>query len=508
MLSLPFPVRLATLTATAVTQMSVTDPHGFHTKVAERFRQSRLPVPKRALNPLRPSPKISTVDQLIRQGELSEAVRLIDARPRLTWAQKNVRRVVEERLHQLTTEPSPVTNYSQTTEHRVLFYLTNSLPDTQSGYTIRSHMTLKSIHAEGVDAHAITRLGYPIVVGRIPHGDKQVVEGITYERILPPLYPTTLGQRDQLSVEFLIKTAREYKATILHTTTDFKNAIVTSRAAKALNIPWIYEFRGELERTWLSTLPESDRERAESSEFHRLARAQEIRCAQAANAVVALSDTSRQQLITRGVDDRKITVIPNALDDDEVGLPVDRDTARDALGLPKTDTLLIGSVSSVVDYEGFDTLLRALVFLDDHIHALIVGDGTARPGLEQLSQELGVNDRVIFAGRQSVDTIKLWYAALDLFVLPRKNLPVCRTVTPIKSLTAQGFGLPIVASDLPALREVTGGYAVYVQPDSPEALALGIRDALSRGADTPTQWLASRTWSANGRRYRKLYESL
>ena len=64
------------------------------------------------------------------------------------------------------------------------------------------------------------------------------------------------------------------------------------------------------------------------------------------------------------------------------------------------------------------------------------------------------------------------------------------------------FGIPIVASDLPALREVTRGDAQYAPPGEPKALAAAIHTAL-KGQAPPTPQLPS--WADVARVYLDLY---
>ncbi|WP_036970175.1 hypothetical protein, partial [Promicromonospora kroppenstedtii] len=49
----------------------------------------------------------------------------------------------------------------------VLHHLTNSLPHTQSGYTLRSHAIFVAQRAHGLDASATTRPGYPLTIGSL-----------------------------------------------------------------------------------------------------------------------------------------------------------------------------------------------------------------------------------------------------------------------------------------------------------------------------------------------------
>ncbi|AGF73054.1 glycosyltransferase family 4 protein [Corynebacterium halotolerans] len=508
-----FTLRILSLLVTASARLVTEDLSGFLAKLSERIRTSDNPVLSRIPSaPLsRIAPAQTPAREITNRGELSEGIALIDAQGgKASRSDRHLAQRTRERLEQLRVQPpAPVAQSSTAAppEHRVLHVLTNSLPYTHSGYTLRSHNVLKAIQQTGIPVHAVTRLAYPVLVGKFPDTETQTIGGISYERLLPWSYPLSLQDRDDLAVEMIVERARAFGATVLHTTTDFKNAIVTSRAAEHLGIPWVYEVRGELESTWLSRQPAELQERAQQSEFYQLARSQETRYAQAANAVVTLSEISKQQLIDRGIEAGKIHVVPNAVDEQFIGRKFDRSAIRRELGLP--DVPLVGSVTAVVDYEGLDTLIQSLQYLPAGSKVLIVGEGTARPALEELTASLGLDDRVIFAGRKPQNEIWKWYAALDLFVVPRKDTQVCRTVTPIKPLMAQSLGIPVVASELPALREVTGGFAEYVAPENAETLAKGISTALHRKdlSSETNQWIRSRTWRMNGTRYRELYGS-
>lgn len=499
-----FLLRMGTLLGSATCHLVTADPRGFAGKVAERIRLADGAVSRLPTGWLRKyaAGQNTQARELISAGHLTEGIRV--AARRGSSSDLHLAKRTLERLELLGTVPPTNTSVAAAGEHRVLHVLTNSKPFTNSGYTVRSHHVLECQQKAGIEVRAVTRLGYPVLVGKIPTSVEQRVGDIAYRRLLPWFYPASLKDRNKLAVRMIVAEAREMGATILHTTTDYMNAVVVAEAAKQLEIPWVYEVRGELESTWLSRQPEAKQEEAEASEFYRLARAVETRCMQAASAVVALSEVSKQQLIGRGVAAEKISVVPNAVDEAEIGRTFDRKTIRRELGLD-ANARIVGTVTAVVDYEGLDTLIAAMKHLPEDYTVLIVGDGAARPGLEKLAVDLGVTERVVFAGRQPSEDIWRWYAALDIFVVPRKDTKVTRTVTPIKPLTAMALDIPVVASDLPALREVTGERAVYVVPEGPEALARvveGEAGVEQRGA----QWASQRTWRANGQRYLAIYD--
>jgi glycosyltransferase involved in cell wall biosynthesis len=90
---------------------------------------------------------------------------------------------------------------------------------------------------------------------------------------------------------------------------------------------------------------------------------------------------------------------------------------------------------------------------------LFVGDGSERAALEQQARDLGVSDRVIFAGYQADPAPYL--AAMDLFVLPSRSEGLS-----VALLEAMAAGVPVVVTDVGANREVVdGGKCGVILPD-------------------------------------------
>lgn len=106
-------------------------------------------------------------------------------------------------------------------ELRVLHQLTNSLPWTQSGYTLRSQHVLKALQEEGIAVEAMTRLGYPLVVGKVMRATYVAVDNTTYHRALPATMPRDLDARLSLQARLLGLHAQGFGAHLIHTTTPY-----------------------------------------------------------------------------------------------------------------------------------------------------------------------------------------------------------------------------------------------------------------------------------------------
>lgn len=94
-------------------------------------------------------------------------------------------------------------------------------------------------------------------------------------------------------------------------------------------------------------------------------------------------------------------------------------------------------------------LLIDLLALDDRFDLLLVGDGPLRGELEQYARARGVGGRVEFCGEVPHDELGRLFARMDLFVFP--SLFESMGLALIEAMQA---GVPVVAADIPALRDV------------------------------------------------------
>lgn len=477
-------------------------------KVLERLRRispsSFRPLIFALEQQLLAQPSNSTAE-LLRSGHFSSAAKQILAEPNLYSSLD--RRATIGALRKIDPSGAPIqespTPVLARVRPSVLHLVTNSLPHTQSGYTLRTHNILKGQNQIGINARAVTRLNYPLNVGRFSAGEVERVEGVVYYRVF-----AGGSKRDARYRDRVVAICKKTEVNLLHTTTNYLNATVTSAIANQLGVPWIYEVRGEPESTWLSKVPKELHASARESEFYRFARQHEILAARSASAVVVLSDVYREILVERGIDREKIFVVPNGVstDDIERGRSFDKSELRRSLGL-SSDLRIVGIISSLVSYEGIDTLIAAARYLPSALNILIVGEGEQRGELERMAREFDVADRVCFVGQVPRDEVWKWYAALDVFILPRQDETVTRRVTPIKALQAQAYGIPVVASDLPAIREITGNIETYFPAGDEIALAAAIIETVER-KDDPAQrrhWASQHEWKAIVRKYDEIY---
>lgn len=203
-------------------------------------------------------------------------------------------------------------------------------------------------------------------------------------------------------------------------------------------------------------------------------------CFRQADAVLALSEKTAEEIRERHpVCERKLHVLPNAIDEAVFRPAGDRRALRENLGLP-ADTPIGGTVASLHPVKNHAAIINALSLLptDRRPAFVFVGDGAARAELERLAESSGV--RIFFAGRRR--PVVPWLQVLDFFVLASHW-----EGQPLALLQALACGLPVLASRIEGNTAVLGDtHAGLFEPDDPRALA----SLLSAACADPSRFFA------------------
>ena len=366
------------------------------------------------------------------------------------------------------------------TDTTVLHLLETALPYATSGYTYRTSTVLSAQRRAGLRPVAVTRLGFPVTRGVHSHSALELVDGVAHHCLtlqgVTRYTSIPLDERVERNVALLAPLIEEVRPAVLHATSPHFNGLLALALREAFGSAFVYEARGFPDMTWAA------RPGGDQVESYSLRRQAETRCMLEADAVITLSKVMRDHIVERGVPAERVFVVPHMVDTERFS-PRPKDQALvERYGLEgKT---VVGYVSSLVDYEGVDTLLRGIAEARrarPEIVGLIVGDGHSMAALQTLAKELEIEDSVRFAGRvPHVETIE-HYALIDIFVVPRKGLEVCAFVTPLKPFEAMAMERCLVVSDLPALAETVAGgdHGVVFTPESPESLAAALTSLAS-----------------------------
>lgn len=235
--------------------------------------------------------------------------------------------------------------------------------------------------------------------------------------------------------------------------------------------------------------------------FRRLARRLELRALRAATRVVAVSTPLAARLHRLGV--APTTVLPNAANPVQFD-PAAHDGWRIRERFATTDCLVVGWGGILRQWHGLDLLLAAVAGVRGVV-LLVVGDGPARADVVARAASLGIGDRVHITGRVGHDEMPDYIAAMDIAVVADDRT---RIASPMKLLEYMAMGRPVVAPDLPNIRDV-------VQPERDGLLfasgdGRAMADALTRlvgdralrvrlGTEARAKINAERNWQANAR---------
>jgi glycosyltransferase involved in cell wall biosynthesis len=414
------------------------------------------------------------------------------------------------RLPQL---PSSIVMPLEENNHKVMMFLHASLPHHSNGYATRSHAILTTLlNTSSYCVEGVTRSGYPLDVGVKSYEERDIVDGVSYSRLSNAhYYDQPMDQYIMTAADEIEERLVEEQPSIVHSASAFYTALPALIAARRLGIPFVYEVRGLWEITRASTLPgwgETERFTLESS--------LEALVAKEANQVVAITSGLKDELVRRGVDEAKITIIPNAINTEHFKPLEPNEALRKKIGLKDAPT--IGYVGSIVDYEGLDDLVEALSLLKRNgvsFNFLLIGDGNALAGIRQKVAELELEDDVFILGRIPHHEVQDHYSLIDITPFPRKPLQVCEMVSPLKPFEAMAQQKTVIASSVDALQEIVqdGKTGLLFEKGNVEDLAAKLSAVLTdkalreRLAEKGKEWvLANRDWSQVATRFDGVYD--
>ena len=135
----------------------------------------------------------------------------------------------------------------------------------------------------------------------------------------------------------------------------------------------------------------------------------------------------------------------------------------------------VGYAGRLAPEKGVDTLLEALSRLPAGVRLRVVGDGPARPQLQELAGRLGIASRVEWGPPLPADRMVEAFAGFDVLVLPSRTTRVWKEQFGRVLVEAMACKVPVVGSDSGAIPEVIGDAGLVFPEGDAEALAACLR---------------------------------
>ena len=197
----------------------------------------------------------------------------------------------------------------------------------------------------------------------------------------------------------------------------------------------------------------------------------------------------KDQFVKSGFDERKILVATNGVDLKKFRFEMAKNDAIEKLPLEnelkikmKSKKVLVyaGSFKTMGVDKGIDEIIRALALMNDPnlVFAAVGGCANDIKYYEDMAKEQGVAGQCVFIGRQTQAGLALWEKAADILLAPFPDKAHYRYfMTPLKLFEYMAAKRPIIASDLPSIREIMNeNNCLFCKPGDASDLAGKIKE--------------------------------
>ncbi len=195
------------------------------------------------------------------------------------------------------------------------------------------------------------------------------------------------------------------------------------------------------------------------------------RCYEECRAVIAPSMATKELFLDAGIDEKKIRVIYNGVNEYMLSASVNAERVnqlRRSWGVGEKDRVLL-TVSRLVMGKGQDLVIRALRKISkefDNVKYVVVGEGKYSEQLQAIAKECGVFSRVVFVGAVPYDDIIHYYDASDIFLIPNRVVPSFENVEGLPNVVyeAASRAKPIITGIRGGAKEIVShgvnGYVI------------------------------------------------
>jgi len=381
-----------------------------------------------------------------------------------------------------TLAQHPTRPITHAIKNRVAYVVSHGQSYASNGYAIRTQGIAKALNQHGLETLCFVRPNRPWELDPTANIAPEVkVEGVRYIHSRWPSSQTPNSEQAHLqaSVDTLVALFRVFRPAAVLAASNWQVGLPAWIAAKRLGLPFYYEVRGFWELSRAAKEPSY----TNSPAYHQ-ATQRDTFVAKQAQTVFTLNPPMQTELVKRGVKATNIALVPNGVSQRPEIKPASPELKK-RLGIQEGEKV-VGYVGSMNAYEGLDVLLEAcaeLVEKGEKLKLLLVGD-------DQLMTEVTANSKtftkqpwLIQVGRVPHTQVADYYSLIDAVVIPRKKLPVCELVPPMKAAEALAYGKRLVVSDVAPLVEYAEKHNGVVTFEAGKAGSL--RHALKKALELP-----------------------
>jgi glycogen(starch) synthase len=343
---------------------------------------------------------------------------------------------------------------------RILLLSWEYPPLIEGGLARHVRKLSEALVRQDVDVHVLTR-------GHEESPAEEEMEGVTVHRVREPERPRELGEFvawvEHMNADMLaagVELGDRYNFDVVHGH-DWLVAVAGDHLAKRFRAPFVVTIHATeygRHQGWVDKHPQSH--------IHGVERWMANR----AERVITCSAYMREHVADiYGLEESRVTVIPNGIDPADLKLREDLATMRASFASP--DEKLVLLVGRLVYEKGFQFALEALPGLIErvgNVRFIVAGSGTHEAELRTQARDLGLDEHGTFVGWIGDDVLHSLYRISDLSVVPSIYEPFG-----LVALEAMASGCPCLVADTGGLREVV--------PDESVGLRFRSRDPESLG---------------------------
>ena len=285
-----------------------------------------------------------------------------------------------------------------------------------------------------------------------------------------------------------------------------------SLAMNLLRAPYVLEVNGDAMGEWAL------RGRPVTGIRRRYATWATHRAYRQADRLICVSNELRAHLAGRwGVDQQRITVLPNGADVEKFGRPVDSEAIRAHYGIDGQPVVTV--VGGFYEWHDLGLLLECFTRakqMTPKVSLVLVGDGDTYAAINQRTRALGLQESVKFTGQIPHDCVPEILAVSDIAVVPMRKGTAGYGASPLKLYEYMAAGKAIIAARTGQNAEVIehGHTGLLYEPgnadDLTSALSKLMGDSELRrilGQNARREAVENHSWDNYAEKLERIYES-
>jgi len=199
------------------------------------------------------------------------------------------------------------------------------------------------------------------------------------------------------------------------------------------------------------------------------------------DTVSVASNQLEKLALSFGVGKERIFSAPVGADLNEFSSNINGREVKERYGISGPLVLYVGQLHGGQYIDLFVKAANIILHRRPDVRFMIVGEGFLQSFLKRLTQDLGIEDKIIFTGAVPHSEIPKYIGASNVCVACFRDTEVSRSKSPLKIVEYLAMAKPIVASNVGEVRKMVGGVGFLIEPGSTEELAKGVLRIISDG---------------------------